>query len=97
MTAVKTMQIRIINPQAERVIADLASKEFIELDEPEETPLEWYRRWCRESEERQMKEGPFVDEPELTTEEIVALCKEARRERYARKQEAEKQKNSTCR
>jgi hypothetical protein len=91
MTAVKTMQIRIVEPQAERMIADLASQNLIEIDEPEETPQEWYRRWCREVDERQKRDGWFDEEP-LSMEEIVAICKEVRAERYERKQ-----KESTCR
>ena len=56
-----------------------------------ETPLEWYRRWCRESAERQEQEGPFCDEPPLTMEEIVAICKEVRAGRYAKEQQ-----NAAC-
>jgi hypothetical protein len=88
------MQIRIVNPQAERLLADLASQNYIEIDEPEETLGEWYDRWCYECDERRKLKG-LPDEPEIAMEEIVAICKEARAERYARKQEAEKQKSST--
>ena len=35
MSAVKTLQIRIVNPQAERLIGDLVSQNLIEIDEPE--------------------------------------------------------------
>ena len=35
MSAVKTLQIRIVNPIAERLIGDLASQNLIEIDEPE--------------------------------------------------------------
>ena len=45
MSAVKTLQIRIVNPMAERLIDDLASQHMIEIDESEtageETPKEW--------------------------------------------------------
>jgi hypothetical protein len=92
MTAVKTMQIRIVHPQAERLLADLASQNYIEIGEPEETPREWYRRWCRECDERRAREGPPYEDPPLSMEEIVAIVKEVRAERYAKKQ-----KNSTCR
>ena len=88
MSAVKTLQIRIVNPMAERLIDDLASQNMIEIDEPEavseETPLEWYRRWCREVDEREKREGVYDVVPP-TMEEIVAICKEARAERYERK------------
>ena len=91
MSAVKTLQIRIVSPMAERLIDDLASQNLIEIDEPEisdeETPLEQYERWCREVDEREKREGTYDVEPP-TMEEIVAICKEVRAERYAKKQEA---------
>ena len=100
MTAVKTLQIRIVNPRAERLIDELASLDLIEIDEDEETDedeepetaLEWYRRWCRDCDERyeQRKRAGLIEEPEPTMEEIVALCKEARAERYAEEQEQKK-------
>jgi len=98
MTAVKTMQIRIVNPRAERLIDELASLDLIEIgvseiDESEETPLEWYDRWCQECAERREREGPPYEEPPLSMDAIVAIVKETRAERYARKQEVEKQKN----
>ena len=101
MTAVKTLQIRIVNPRAERLIDELALLDLIEIDEdeemdaPEETPLGWYDRWCRECAERREREGPPYEDPPLSMKEIVAVVKEVRAERYARKQEAEKQKDST--
>jgi hypothetical protein len=97
MTVIKTMQIRILDPQAEHVIADLASRDYIEVDKPEEidgtgeTPLEWYDRWGRECAERRKLNG-LPEESDITMEEIVAIVKEARAERYAREQT---QKNST--
>ena len=94
MSAVKTLQIRIVNPMAERLIDDLASQNLIEIDEPEsvgeETPREWFRRWSREVTEWQRQEG-LLDEEPLSMEEIVAICKEARAERYERNQ-----KNAAC-
>ena len=81
MSTVKTLQIRIVNPMAERLIDDLASQNMIEIDEPEtaceETPREWFRRWSREVTEWQRREG-WLDEEPLSMEEIVAICKEAR-------------------
>ena len=89
MSAVKTLQIRIVNPMAERLIDDLASQRMIEIDEPEavseETPLEWYTRWCRKVNEREKRDGTYdVESP--TMEEIVAICKEARAEMYEKEQ-----------
>ena len=85
MSAVKTLQIRIVNPMAERLIDDLASQHMIEIDEQEiscdETPLDRYRRWCRESNERRKQAG-LPDESPITMEEIVAICKEVRAEMY---------------
>jgi hypothetical protein len=47
MSAVKTTQIRIINPKEERLIDEPASQNLIEIDESEtfskEIPLERYR------------------------------------------------------
>ena len=89
MSVVKTLQIRIVNPMAERLIDDLASQNLIEIDEPEavseETPLEWYDRWCRESKVRRRQAG-LPEESSITMEEIVAIVKEVRAERYAKKQ-----------
>ena len=100
MTAVKTMQIRIVNPRAERLIDELASLELIEIDESvetgrQETSLDRYRRWCRESDEIRKTDGPPYEDPPLSMKEVVAIVKEVRAERYAKKQEAAKQKNST--
>jgi hypothetical protein len=103
MTAVKTIQIRIINPKAECLIDDLASLDLIEIDEStetdeleeaEETPREWFSRWSREAIERQEREGPPFEDPPLSMKEIVAICKEARAEMYAEEQE---QKMAACR
>ena len=90
MSAVKTLQIRIVNPMAERLIDDLASQNLIEIDvsgiSAEETPREWYRRWCRECDERRKRKGPPYEDPPLSMKEIVAICKEARAELYAEEQ-----------
>ena len=96
MSVVKTLQIRIVNPMAERLIDDLASLDLIEIDESEtvgeETPLEQYDRWCRECDERRKREGPPYEDPPLSMEKIVAICKEVRAEMYE-----EKQKIANCR
>ena len=92
MTAVKTFQNTITAPQTEYLIADFESQGRVETEEPESN-LEWYRRWCRECNENRRKAGLPYEDP-MTMEEIVAVVKEVRAERYARKQE---QKNSTCR
>ena len=85
MSAVKTLQIRIVNPKAERLIDDLASQNLIEIDEPEtackETPREWFDRWCRESKVRRRQAG-LPEESPITMDEIVAICKETRAEIY---------------
>jgi hypothetical protein len=86
MTAVKTMQIRIVKPQAERVIADLASQNLIEIDEPDETSLDRYKRWSRECAERRERRGVTDEYPPLSMEEIVAIVKETRAEMYAEEQ-----------
>jgi hypothetical protein len=96
MSVVKTLQIRIVNPMVERLIDDLASLDLIEIDESEtvgeETPLEQYDRWCRECDERRKREGPPYEDPPLSMEKIVAICKEVRAEMYE-----EKQKIANCR
>ena len=78
-------------PKAKRRRGKPVPQNVVESDKPE-TALDRYRRWRYEADERQKREGPF-EEP-LTEEEIVAICKEARAERYAREQE---QKNAACR
>ena len=89
MSVVKTLQIRIVNPMVERLIDDLASLDLIEIDGPEiadeETPLEWYTRWCRKVNEREKRDGTY-DLESPTMEEIVAICKEARAEMYEKEQ-----------
>ena len=97
MTAVKTMNIRIVNPKAERLIGDLVSQNLIEIDEPEiEESLsaqEEFRRLGLEMRE-QRKQAGLPEEDPMTMEEVVAICKEVRAERYAKKQE---QKKAACR
>ena len=85
MTAVQTLQ-----PKARRLTDVPPPEPADETDEPE-TPLEWYRNWCRECNEWHAQEGLPYEDP-LTMEEIVAICKEVRAERYAKKQK----KDSTC-
>jgi hypothetical protein len=74
------------------LLADLASQNYIEIDEPK-TPLEWYDRFCCEFIEHQKQDGT-PPEKLITVAEIVAVCKEARAERYTEEQE---QKKSACR
>jgi hypothetical protein len=87
MTTLQTLH----EPKATRLRSNLASQNRTEADEPKESNLEWYRRWCREVNENRKKAGLPEDDP-ITMEEIVAICKEARAERYA-----EKQKNANNR
>ena len=91
MTAIKTRPIGNVKPKAKRLNDDSPPQNTIKVDK-QETPLESYRRWCRECDERRKREGPPYEDPPLSMEEIVAIVKEARAERYA-----EKQKNSTPR
>ena len=103
MTAVRTMSIRIVDPQAERLIVELASRNLIEIDEPERdapssaqetlTPLEEFRLIGREMDEWRKSQG-FTEADEPTMEEIVAIVKEVRAEMYA---EEQKQKMAACR
>ena len=88
MTAVQALR----EPKAEHLIDEPVPQNRMEIDELEETPLEWYRRWCRECAERREREGPPYEDPPLSMEEIVAICKEVRAEMYA---EEQAQKNST--
>ena len=81
MTAVQTLR----EPKAERLLGEPVPPNRMKIDEPEETPLEWYRRWCREVTEWQEQQG-LLDEEPPSMEEIVAICNEVRAERYARKQ-----------
>jgi hypothetical protein len=85
MTAVQTLR----DTKAECLTDNFAPQDQVEFDEPE-TPLEWYERWCRRADEHQRQAG-LLDEKPLSMEEIVAICKEVRAERYAREQ-----KNTTC-
>jgi len=82
-------------PKTKRLRGKSAPQNTVEAEETE-TALDRYRRWCRECDERyeQRKRAGLIEEPELTMEEIVAICKEARAERYAEEQE---QKKAACR
>jgi len=75
MTAVKTFPLET---------ADIVSHCLVESGRTE-SPKEQYRRWRLEAAERQEREG-LADEQPLTMEEIVAIIKEVRAERYAEKQ-----------
>ena len=86
MTAIETLQA----PKAKRLTDSFEPPSRVEADEPESS-LDRYRRWRRDADERDRLKGP-PEEPPLTMEEIVAIVKEVRAERYARKQQ-----NSDCR
>ena len=79
MTAIQTLR----DPKAERLTRDFAPQGQIETDK--ETPQEWYKSWCCRMDEWQKRQGFFEEEP-LSMEEVVAICKEVRAERYAEKQ-----------
>ena len=90
MTAVKT------NFPLETV--DFAPQDFVEMDEYEDeeeslSAQEEFMRLGRDIDAWRKSQG-FTEEDELTEEEIVAICKEARAERYA---EQQKQKNAAYR
>jgi hypothetical protein len=105
MTAVKTLQVRIIDPQAERMLADLASKNYIEVDELEEIPNTMEEKIAEYQRQKgitldkddydlvlgQLERG--IEEP-LCMRDVVAICKEARTERYA---EEQKKRSAACR
>ena len=93
MTAVQTLR----DPKAERLTGDFAQQGRIEA--VKEMPQEWYDQYCRDCRndrncgvcrdchdliEGQKQEG-VPDEDILTMDKVVAICKEARAERYARK------------
>jgi hypothetical protein len=86
MTATQTLR----EPKAKRLIDVPASPTLAETDKPK-TPMEWYEYDCRKFIEDQKHDG-VPDDEIITIPEIVAICKEARAERYA-----EEQKNATCR
>jgi hypothetical protein len=77
MTAVTTLR----NPRAEHRTDDLVPLDSTENDEPEALLDERTRRYLA-IDERDILEGQSVYPP-LTLKEIVAICKEARAERYA--------------
>jgi len=89
MTAVQTLR----EPKAKRSTDGFALKNRTEIDKPE-TAQDRYLRWCRECDgrrEQRIRAGELNEEDEITEEEIVAICKEARAERYA---EEQRQKNA---
>jgi hypothetical protein len=77
-----TLQVRVINPKANNMLKEMASLQLIEVIKSE-TPLEWYRKWAKQANERQRR-SRLPDEP-LTMEEIVAEVKQVRAERYAKR------------
>ena len=79
-------------PRGERLRSSLAPQNYVKEEEPL-TPLEKFERLGRMIAERHEREG-ITEEDMPTMEEIVAICKEARAERYA---EEQKQKNAACR
>jgi len=81
MTAIKTMNIRIVDPNAERLIVDLASRNLIEIEEPLSAQEEWMRLGQGMAERR--RQAGLPEEDPMTMDEIVAICKEARAEIYA--------------
>jgi len=80
MTAVQTLS----QPKAKRLSDKSAPQNFVEIEEPL-TPLEKFRRLGREIVEWRNSQG-LSEEDELTMEEIVAIVKEARAERYEEEQ-----------
>jgi hypothetical protein len=80
-TAVQTLR----GSKIERLRSSPAPQSFVEEEKPL-TPLEKFVRLGREITERRKREG-LPEEDEITMEEIVAIVKEARAERYAEEQE----------
>ena len=80
-------------PKAKRSSDALAPPKLTEPEVPETTE-EWFKRWCRECDERRGREGPPYPDPPPTMEEIVAIIKEVRAEMWA---EGQEQKNATRR
>ena len=78
--------------RAERLRSNPVSQNVVEAEETE-TAQQWYRCWCRECTEGRRQAGLPDDDP-ITMEEIVAIVKEVRAERYAEEQE---QKKAACR
>ena len=83
MTTMQTLR----DPKVKRLLADAAPQNLVETAAPE-TSLEWherYEQYCRDFIENQKQDGT-PDEELVTVPEIVAICKEVRAERYAKKQ-----------
>jgi len=80
-------------PRAKRLRNSPAPLPSLKEEEPE-TAQDRYLRWCRECDERReqrIRAGELNEDDEPTEEEIVAICREARAERYA---EEQRQKNA---
>ena len=78
-------------PKAKRLRGISVPQSVVEVEKPL-TPLEEYRLLGLEIQEWREQQG-LTEEDELTMEEIVAICKEARAEIYA---EEQKRKNAAC-
>jgi Holliday junction resolvasome RuvABC endonuclease subunit len=77
----KTLQVEIIHPQAERILKELAAVELIRIEKNESlrTRLD---RLMRNVKQHQKKHG----EPEpLSMEEVTMEVKKVRTERYAKR------------
>ena len=98
MSAVKTLQIRIVNPMAERLIDDLASQNLRQTAEQDDYCLKCGTcrdrlkypdildcRDCRDIIDGQRQDS-VPEEEIMTMPEIVAICKEARAEIYEEEQ-----------
>jgi len=79
-------------PKAERLRSNPAPQNVVEAEE-EETNIEWFERLGRDIVEWRKSQG-LPEESDITMEEVVAIVKEARAERYA---EEQKQKNAANR
>ena len=89
MTTMHTLR----EPRGKRLRNCSAPQNLVEEAEPE-TAQDRYLRWCRECDERReqrIRAGELNEDDEPTEEEIVAICREARAERYA---EEQRQKNA---
>jgi hypothetical protein len=76
----KTLQVEIINPKAERILKDLAAVELIRIGKKESLRTRLNRMY-RDIERHQKEHGN--PEP-LSMEEITAEVKKVRAERYAK-------------
>ena len=78
--------------KAERLRNNPAPQNVVEVEE-EESHIEWFKRLGRDIVEWRKRQG-LPEESDITMEEVVAIVKEARAERYA---EEQKQKNAANR